>query len=133
MIARFFGGLLGGALNAPFDSLMSFLKTNVSEKTKQDEIIGEAIREQIKADAEIRMDRQQNPIYWYVWALYATPLGIWFAAVCLDSVLPGQWNIADLPSSVKPYANQIFAYIFGSGAALGVFQSLAGAIRSRRR
>ena len=56
------------------------------------------------------------------------PLGLWWGAICLDSVFLFPWNVADLPPSVKPYANQIFGSLFGSGAAVGAFQAIGSAI-----
>lgn len=120
--------LTGGVL----DRILDTVDSNIDNATERQKIRGKAVERYIETQAETRQASMQSRIFWYVWAGFAVPLGFWFGAICLDSVFLFSGNIADLPASVRPYANQIFGAIFGSGAAVGSLQAIASAIRGRR-
>lgn len=128
MIGWILSKISGGVLDRAF----ALIKSNVDNETARQGLVAKAIEIQIAADAENRRAAMQSRVFWFVWAVFALPLGIWFAAVCLDSVFLFSGRIADLPASVKPYANQIVAAVFGTGGGVAGLQAIAGAIRGRR-
>lgn len=128
MFSKILSWLAGGVLNRVLKSI----DNSIDNETERNKIRAHAVERFIEVEAETRQAKMQSPIFWYVWAGFAAPLGLWFGAICLDSVFLFSGNIADLPASVKPYANQIFGAIFGSGAAVGSLQAIASAIRGRR-
>lgn len=72
----------------------------------------------------------QSPVFWFVWALFAVPLGLWWAAVVLDSLFLFSGRIADLPPSVKPYADRIFDNVFWTGGGVAGAAVLGKAVTS---
>lgn len=121
--------LLGG----PLDRVLSSLDMSVDNETERQRIAGDIISKYVAADADTRAAAMQSRIFWYVWALFAIPIGFWLGAIAVDSVFFFSGHIADLPPSVKPYATQIIASIFGSGGAVAGIQAVASAIRGRNR
>lgn len=80
-----------------------------------------------------RREAMNHPVFWWVWSLFAVPLGIWWALVMTDTFLTSvAWGIPDLPEAVKPWASTIFGSIFGSGGAVAGIQTIASAIRGRK-
>ncbi|HTM77996.1 MAG TPA: hypothetical protein VL133_10245 [Devosia sp.] len=120
--------LLGG----PLDRVLSSLDKSVDNETERQRIAGDIISKYVAADADTRAAAMQSRIFWYVWALFAIPIGFWLGAIAVDSVFFFSGHIADLPPSVKPYATQIIASIFGSGGAVAGIQAVASAIRGRK-
>ena len=120
--------LLGG----PLDRVLSSLDKSVDNETERQRIAGDIISKYVAADADTRAAAMQSRIFWYVWALFAVPIGFWLGAIAVDSVFFFSGHIADLPPSVKPYATQIIASIFGSGGAVAGIQAVASAIRGRK-
>lgn len=123
-----FSFLAGG----PLDRILTSVDKKMDNGTERERIRAGAIERHIEIAAETRQAAMVNRMFWRVWALFAIPLGLWFGAICLDSVFGFSGGISDLPESVKPYANQIFYSVFGSGASVGIVQSIASAIRGRR-
>lgn len=120
------------ALKFIFGGFLNRALAKIDSETERQRITGEVVSRYIAAEAENRAVAMQSRVFWWVWALFAAPVGIWFGAVCLDSVAGFSGHIADLPPSVKPYATQIVASIFGSGGAVAGLQAVASAIRGRR-
>lgn len=116
----------------PLNRILSTLETRIDNETERQRIVGDVISRYVAADAETRAAAMQSRVFWIVWALFALPIGFWLGAIALDSVFFFSGHIADLPPSVKPYATQIIASIFGSGGAVAGVQSIATAIRGRR-
>jgi hypothetical protein len=126
------GWLISKITGSAFDRVADLIRANVDNETARQGLVAKAVEVQILADVEMRRAAMQSRVFWFVWAVFALPLGIWFAAVCLDSVFLFSGRIADLPASVKPYANQIVAAVFGTGGGVAGLQAIAGAIRGRR-
>lgn len=125
----FLGLFLGGPLNR----ILASLDRTIDSETERQRIAGDAIGRFVAADAETRAASMQSRVFWWVWAVFALPVGFWLGAICLDSVFLFSGRIADLPPSVKPYATQIIGSIFGSGGAVAGLQAIASAIRGRAR
>jgi hypothetical protein len=127
-----FGAILTWLSKGPLDRILLSLDKSVDNETERQRIAGEVISKYVAADAETRATAMQSRIFWYVWALFAVPVGFWLGAIAVDSVFFFSGHIADLPPSVKPYATQIITSIFGSGGAVAGIQAVASAIRGRR-
>lgn len=120
------------ATGGPLSRVLSSIDKSIDNETERQRITASVVEKVVTADAETRAAAMQSRVFWYVWALFAVPVGFWLGAVCLDSVLLFSGQISDLPPSVKPYATQIITSIFGSGAGVAGVQAIAAAIRGRR-
>lgn len=69
--------------------------------------------------------------FWFVWCLFAVPLGFWWALVCLDSIFLFSGSIPALPPSIVPWADQIFNSIFLSGGGVAGATIIGRAIARR--
>lgn len=125
----FFLRWLGGG---PLDRILQTVESKFDNDTEREKVRGEVIREYVRVQAETRQTAMQSRFFWYTWLLFAVPLGFWWALINLDTALDLPIVVHDLPSSVKPYANQIFNAVFGSGAGVASIQAISSAIRGRR-
>ena len=119
----------GGALGRILDTI----DKKVDSKTEREKIKAEAIQAHFATQADVIKTSMSSKVFWLVWFVFAAPLGLWFAAVMLDTIFLFGWLIADIPASIKPWAATIFGSIFGSGAGAVSVQSISSAIRGRRR
>lgn len=104
------------------------------EKTKREVTIRQidAIMEAQKQAAETQRAAMSHRPFWVVWMLFALPLGVWWAAVVMDTVFLFSGSIPDLPESIKPWADMIFMSLFGSGAGVAGATLIAKAVATRR-
>jgi len=115
-------------------------KAKLAAQNEEQRLVADATIEQIKAalaahqeSEKSRREAMNHPVFWWVWSLFAVPLGIWWALVMTDTFLTSvSWGIPDLPEAVKPWASTIFGSIFGGGGAVAGIQIIAGAIRGRK-
>lgn len=128
MLSLFLKWLGGG----PLDRILSTVENKFDNDTERQKVRGDVIRDYVRVLAETRQTAMQSRFFWYTWLLFAAPLGIWWALVNLDSAFDLPIVVHDLPDSVKPYANQIFNAVFGSGAGVASIQAISSAIRGRR-
>lgn len=128
MIRALLSWLTGGVLSR----ILTSVDRSIDNETERQQIRAQVVAKYVESAAETRQVAMQSRIFWWIWALFSVPLGIWWAAICLDSVFLFSFDVADLPASVKPYANQIFAAVFGSGAGVASLQAISSAIRGRR-
>lgn len=128
MFATFLKWLTGGVL----DRLLTSVDRSIDNETERQAIRAQVISTYVETQAETRQASMQSRVFWVVWFMFSAPLGFWWAMICLDSVFQFDWYVADLPNSVKPYADNIFAAVFGSGAGVASLQSISSAIRGRR-
>lgn len=124
--------LLVSFLKGPLGRILDTVDHRVDSETERQRIVGDVISRYVAADVETRAAAMQSRVFWYVWALFAVPIGFWLGAIAIDSVFFFSGRIADLPPSVKPYATQIITSIFGSGGAVAGVQAIATAIRGRK-
>lgn len=117
----------------PLESIFKSIDGVVDNETERRRIKADAVKHYVSEAETTRRTAMQNKWFWYVWTLYAGSTGLWWAAVMLDTAIPFvSWGIPDLPQSVQPKADLIFASIFGSGGAVGAAQAFSSAIRGRR-
>lgn len=120
---------LGGPFNRIFDTVDNAL----DNETKRQDIRAEAVQRYAEVSAEERADSRRYRMFWLVWALFAVPLGLWWALVVGDTFLTFvNLGIPDLPQSIQPKADVIFGSIFGSGGGVAAMQAISSAIRGRR-
>lgn len=129
MLKTLLSWLTGGVL----DRILKTVDSSIDNETERQAIRAKVVQRYVETTAETKQAAMQSRAFWWIWCLFAAPLGFWWALVMIDTALPFvAWGIPDLPASVRPWANIIFGSLFGSGATLGAAQSIAGAIRGRR-
>lgn len=115
-------------------------KAKLAAQNEEQRLIADATIKQLETalgayqeSEKSRREAMNHPVFWWVWSLFAVPLGIWWALVMTDTFLTSvAWGIPDLPEAVKPWASTIFGSIFGSGGAVAGIQTIASAIRGRK-
>jgi hypothetical protein len=132
MIKSLFQMGLNWLTGSTLDRILQSVDNTVDNETDRQKIRADAVTSYVKEVAELKAQAMQTRVFWWIWALFAAPLGLWWAAINFDSIFHFSWNVADLPPSVKPYADQIFTAVFGSGAAVSSIQAISGAIRGRK-
>lgn len=128
IFTKILGLLTGGTL----DRILSTVDSKIDNETERQKVTAAVVQRYVETESENRQAAMQSRIFWWVWAGFAAPLAFWFGAVTLDSVFLFSGQIADLPPSVKPYASQIFAAVFGAGGGVAGMQAIATAIRGRK-
>ena len=128
MIKTILSWLTGGVLGRILDSV----DKSIDNETERQKIRSEVISDYVKTEAQTKQVAMQSRVFWAVWALFAVPLGIWWAMVLLDTTFDFAMVVDDLPMSIKPWANTVFGSLFGSGAAVGAVQLISTAIRGRK-
>jgi hypothetical protein len=110
-IKAILGWLTGGAL----DRVLSSVDKHVEAQTDREKIKSDIIRESYRT----RGDWMRSGGFWLM-LIYAVPLGAYFAAVLLYSLLwcqgcvyPQTWTIAALPAPLDEWAWMIVVSIFG--------------------
>lgn len=82
---------------------------------------------EMKTRASVIRTAMSVKAFWWAWAAFAFPLGVWWALVMLDTMTPAHvlnMGIPMLPDTIRPYADQIFNSIFYSGAGVAGTQSV---------
>lgn len=145
-IAARVGTWLIGAYNKRVDSAhqLEIVRINADSQREQVLAVNQTARMKAELEAQTAAERTQasvikhamsHQVFWWVWALFAIPLGMWWALVMLDTMTPPHilsLRIPTLPASIQPYADQIFNNVFYSGAAVGGVQILGRALVGRR-
>lgn len=105
-----FGWLTGGTL----DRIMRTVETKIDNETERERIKTEAVKTYVSAQVSIANSRQ-----WWFPLLFLIPAGVWFAAVCIYSVLwcrgcafPQDWSIAALPGPLDEWMGWIVGSLF---------------------
>jgi len=123
-------------LNGPFNRIFDTVDHAIDNETDRQSIRANALNRYAETAAIDRADARKYRIFWLAWGLFVFPLGVWWALVLLDTAMTGVFQlrlgIADLPKSIQPKADLIFASIFGSGGVALASQAISSAIRGRR-
>lgn len=108
--SKILGWLTGGTLSRILDTV----DHKIDNKTEQDRIKTKAVESYITAQAQILGGRA-----WWFPLFFIAPLGLWFASVCVYSILwcqscayPQDWTIAALPSPLDEWAGVIIGSLF---------------------
>jgi hypothetical protein len=107
-LARLFGG---GIL----DRVLDTVDRRVAAETDKDRIKAELIAEHLRS----RPDFMRAGGFWLMF-MFAVPLAVWFASVCVYSMLfcrlciwPQAWSIAALPAPLDNWSGAMVTAIFG--------------------
>jgi hypothetical protein len=108
MLSRLLGG---GAL----ERALSIVDRRVAAETDKDRIKAELIAEHLRS----RPDFMRAGGF-FLMAIFAVPLAVWFSAVCVYSMLfcrlciwPQAWSIAALPAPLDSWSGAMVTAIFG--------------------
>ncbi|MDX6806292.1 hypothetical protein [Terrihabitans rhizophilus] len=113
----FFGTILGWFTGGTLDRILSTLDKRVDNETERERIKGEFISNYLRAQVSVLTGRG-----WWFPLLFLIPAGIWFASVCIYSVLwcqrcafPQAWTIAALPPPLDEWMGLIVGSLFVAG------------------
>lgn len=104
------GWLTGGTL----DRILSSIDRKMDNETERERMKTEAVSEYVRAQVSVANSRQ-----WFFPLFFIVPAGVWFAAVCVYSVLwcrgcayPQPWTIAALPPPLDSWMGWIITSLF---------------------
>ena len=110
MIKTILGWLTGGVL----DRVLDTIDHKVDNETDRERIKTEAVQSYVAAHVQIASSRQ-----WFFPLFFLIPAGVWFASVCIYSVLwcrgcayPQDWSIAALPPPLNEWMGWIVSSLF---------------------
>lgn len=132
LLVNAFGGGLAGELRG---ALADWRDAETDQKRIEAQERAEFLKGAIalsETQAGVIKAGMQTRVFWVVWSMFALPLALWWAAVILDSLFLYSGRIPDLPVSVRPWADQIFANVFWTGGGVAGASVLARAITARR-
>jgi len=93
----------GGSL----DTILSTIESKMDNEVEKEKIKAEVTRTWINAQASLLVGRT-----WWFQLLFVVPLGVWWSAVIADTILPGEWNVAQLPGPLEEWAAWIISALF---------------------
>ena len=108
--------------SGPLDRILSSVDHKVDNATERERIKTKAVETYIDAQARVLTGRG-----WWFPLFFIAPLGVWFASVCIYSILfcakcayPQDWSVAALPAPLDEWAGVIIGSLFlaKSGEAL---------------
>lgn len=104
------GWLTGGTL----DRILSSVDNNIDNETTREAVKADLVADYMKAQVAILTGRG-----WWFPLLFIAPLGMWFASVCIYSMLfcarcafPQSWSIAALPAPLDEWSGIIIGSLF---------------------
>lgn len=107
--------LFGWLSSGPLDRILDTVDAKVKAETDREALKADII----KSHYSTRADFMRAGGFWLM-LIFAVPLAIWFAAVCIYSILwcagcafPQTWSIAALPPPLDDWAGGIVVSIFG--------------------
>lgn len=109
-----FGKVLGWLTGGTLDRILDTVDHKLDNETARERIKAEAVQTYVTAQASVLAGRG-----WWFPLFFIAPLGLWFGAVCLYSVLwcarcyyPQDWTIAALPAPLNDWAGAIIGSLF---------------------
>lgn len=104
------GWLTGGTL----DRILSSVDHNISNDTTREAVKADLVADYMRAQVAILTGRG-----WWFPLFFIAPLGMWFASVCIYSMLfcarcafPQSWSIAALPAPLDEWSGIIIGSLF---------------------
>ncbi len=109
----------GGGL----EKILDVIEHKMDDSTRKEEIKAEVTKTWINAQANLMVGRT-----WWFQLLFLVPLGLWWTAVIVDSVLqiPG-WSVAALPSPLNDWAASMIGAVFLIDGGKALVGRVAGA------
>ena len=105
-----FGWPTGGTL----DRILKTVGTKISNDTTREAVKADLVADYMKAQVAILTGRG-----WWFPLFFIAPLGLWFASVCIYSMLfcarcafPQSWSIAALPAPLDEWSGIIIGSLF---------------------
>lgn len=105
---------LGWLTSGPLDRILTSIDRKVDNETERERIKTEAVTSYVTAQVSIANSRQ-----WFFPLFFLVPAGLWFAAVCVYSILwcrgcayPQDWTIAALPPPLNDWMGWIVTSLF---------------------
>lgn len=110
----FLGLVLNWLTSGPLDRILTSIDKHTDATTDREKIRSEAVSQYVQAQVSIANSRQ-----WFFPLFFVVPSGIWFASVCIYSVLwcrgcayPQTWSIAALPPPLDQWMGWIVTSLF---------------------
>jgi hypothetical protein len=104
------GWLTGGTL----DRILKTVDTKISNDTTREAVKADLVADYMRAQVAILTGRG-----WWFPLFFVAPLGVWFASVCIYSMLfcarcafPQSWSIAALPPPLDEWSGIIIGSLF---------------------
>lgn len=111
MLTRVLGWLASG----PLDRILDSVDHKLDNDTERERVRTKAVESYVEAQARLL---SSGPWSWFP-LFFIAPLGFWWAAVCVYSVLwcedcafPQTWTIAALPGPLNDWAHIIIGSLF---------------------
>lgn len=111
MLSRVLGWLASG----PLDRILDSVDHKLDNDTERERVRTKAVESYVEAQARLL---SSGPWSWFP-LFFIAPLGFWWAAVCVYSVLwcedcafPQTWTIAALPGPLNDWAHMIIGSLF---------------------
>jgi hypothetical protein len=108
------GRILGWLASGPLDRILDTVDHKVDNATERERIKTEAVTAYVSAQASIANSRQ-----WWFPLFFLIPAGLWFAGVCVysllfcaDCIAPQEWTIAALPPPLNDWMGWIVSSLF---------------------
>ena len=108
------GTLFSWLSSGPLDRILTSIDKHGSDLTDREKIKTDAVTAYVQAQVQVANSRQ-----WWFPLFFIIPAGLWFAAVCLYSILfcrlcafPQTWSIAALPAPLDQWMGWIVTSLF---------------------
>lgn len=118
----------GWLLQGPLDRMLTTAERFNDNATEKEKARGLVLQEYLKAQVALLT----GPGWWFP-LFFIVPLGLWFAAVCVYSMLfcrlcvfPQAWSIAALPPPLDEWSGVIVTSLFVGGFGKGIMASWRG-------
>lgn len=109
-----FGSILTWLLSGPLDRIFKTIDNSIDNETKREDIKTRAVESYMAAQVSVLTGRG-----WWFPLLFLVPAGLWFASVCIYSILwckgciwPQPWSVAALPSPLDQWMGAIVGSLF---------------------
>lgn len=106
--------ILSWLTSGPLDRIFKTIDTSIDNETKREEVKTRAVENYMSAQVSILTGRG-----WWFPLLFLVPAGLWFASVCLysilfckDCILPQAWTVAALPPPLDQWMGAIVGSLF---------------------
>lgn len=108
--------------SGPLDRILTTVDRKMDNETERERVKAKAVETYIDAQTRVLTGRG-----WWFPLFFIAPLGVWFASVCIYSILfctrcayPQAWSVAALPAPLDEWAGIIIGSLFlaKSGEAL---------------
>lgn len=101
-------------LGGPLSRILDTVDKKVDNETERERIKTQAVETYVDAQARVLTGKG-----WWFPLFFIAPLGLWFASVCIYSILfcqrcafPQSWSIAALPSPLDQWSGVIIGSLF---------------------